>query len=154
MQSSQRRAIAFCESPENLGLRRPPLYQLQCWRQGRYIYMRTATGQVYICVWLLTYGHNLAYISHREGPALSDVKNARGCSKIKVKTECACAAPDLSRDWHGLSVEFEVSCRALRGRVLLLLVPVTAAQPATMRTRTGHGPACFALWCVIMFNDD
>ena len=54
------RHIALCESLGDLGLRRP---------RGRFASakgdVRTATGPVCICAWLLAYGHNLPYHTAR-----------------------------------------------------------------------------------------
>ena len=54
MYRSQRCAIAFSESPEGMRREGP--------RFASFEYaIQTATGQVYICIGLLSYGQNFAY---------------------------------------------------------------------------------------------
>ena len=59
MQSGQRCAMAFCESPEGMHREGPRFASVE-------YNVQTAAGQVYIWVGLLSYGQKLAYPIARE----------------------------------------------------------------------------------------
>ena len=79
MQRSRHCGIAFCETPERLGLRRPRFASAK----GD---VRTATGQVNICVLMLAYGRNPAYpISRGQDGQISRMQGGVVRSSLRSK---------------------------------------------------------------------